>query len=210
MDPQLLDREKEFMKINSKLNAKSKKHNSVNKTNNNPIVATKPIQIITSNHHFNYYEEEPQQIVHVPEGLELRCQRMNFTNHQYRKPSEISYPKSISRRKLTLDVHIPDSFSVDSNRSGIDSDTTNCDSTTTDITFQHISELTDSFKERRGFPNIPLRESLRSSRIHKSQTDSSLQMNSSDVSTYRSVPTVDTENGSKAEVKTANAEGLLK
>jgi hypothetical protein len=118
MDPQFLDREKELMKLNAKLNAKSKK-----------IASTKTqiktsIQIFTANNNFNYYDEQKEPKdgqggnAADEQHFELMCKKITITNQPAKKAQEIVYPlfnRQMSKQQnRRVDIHMPnDSFVSD-------------------------------------------------------------------------------------------------
>lgn len=139
MEQHFLEREKELFKLNAKLNAKSKKNvNKINQTIKPP-----PIQIITSNQNFNYYNEEPVTVTEEPESLEVKCKKINISNQPSKKSSDVSYPLFNRNRnkKQGLNIFIPDSSSKDFDKETVDNDDK---SQFTDAEVQ--TEVTDSFK----------------------------------------------------------------
>lgn len=95
MDQQFAEREKELIKLNSKVNAKTKKIQS------NTIAK---IQVQTANNNFNFYDESESV------GFEVKCKKINLGNLPTKKQHEVSYPQHLSRKLRTnLDIHLPTS-----------------------------------------------------------------------------------------------------
>lgn len=116
---QYLEKEKELFKLNAKLNAKTKKMN----VNVNKNVVPVKTQIITSNNHFNYYEESLPGSSHPTvtseeNSLELMCRKINISNQPMKKPQEIVYPlfqrsTASKSRRNNLDITIPITTTAD-------------------------------------------------------------------------------------------------
>lgn len=116
---QYLEKEKELFKLNAKINAKTKKMN----VNVNKNVVPVKTQIITSNNHFNYYEESLPGSSHPTvtseeNSLELMCRKINISNQPMKKPQEIVYPlfhrsTASKSRRNNLDIIIPITTTAD-------------------------------------------------------------------------------------------------
>lgn len=98
LDQQFAERERELIKLNSKVNAKTKKIQAA--------AATK-IQVHTSNNNLNFYENksDDEEVVKL-----LRCKKIQLENAPSKKPHEVNYPH-FSRKiiRTNLDIHLPNS-----------------------------------------------------------------------------------------------------
>lgn len=164
MDQAFLEREKELVKLNAKLNSKAKKITSTNR----PILV-KPVQIHTANNYFNYYDESLalSQKESQDDGLELLCKKINISNQPVKRNHEIIYPlfnRQTSRGTKDqnisdIHIHLPGGLMVaDGKAESIDTaalDTTSVDfkSEVLDgLSFKNESLLTRCSDDSSAFP----------------------------------------------------------
>lgn len=94
MDQQFAEREKELIKLNAKVNAKTKKihSNTISK-----------IQVQTANNNFNFYDDSES------EGFEVKCKKINLGSLPAKKHNEVNYPHFSRKLRTNLDIHLPTS-----------------------------------------------------------------------------------------------------
>lgn len=94
MDQQFAEREKELIKLNAKVNAKTKKIQS----NTNA-----KIQVQTANNNFNFYEDTENEV------FQVKCKKINLGSLPTKKQNEVNYPNIIRKHRTNLDIHLPTS-----------------------------------------------------------------------------------------------------
>lgn len=98
MDQQFAEREKELIKLNAKVNAKTKKIQS-----NTTVTAANKIQVQTANNNFNFYEDSDN------EGFQVKCKKINLGSLPTKKQNEVNYPQINRKLRTNLDIHLPTS-----------------------------------------------------------------------------------------------------
>lgn len=108
MDPQFLEREKELLKLNANLNAKSRKM----ATSKN--IQVKTVQIHTANNNLNFEPclSAPQES--EENCMELMCKRINISTQSTKKTQEIIYPlfHRQAAKSNRLNIQLPISSTI--------------------------------------------------------------------------------------------------
>lgn len=98
LDQQFAERERELIKLNAKVNARTKKVQAT---------ATAKIQVHTSNNNLNFYDSKSDD----DEAVELlKCKKIQLESAPSKKFHEVNYPH-FSRKivRTNLDIHLPTS-----------------------------------------------------------------------------------------------------